>query len=98
MREPNANKMVLASFFVRQPTCTLPSSTKGGLMQAQLNNNEKLLNYLPEFGLNPNDWNLFKVNSKNYVLKNRHDEDLCLLGKVHDDEDSNWQELQWLNL
>lgn len=66
----------------------------------QLNNNkfEILMNDLPQFGLNPKDWRIFKVNSKNFVLKNRHDDELCLLGKVDDEKSYFWKDLQWLNL
>ncbi len=65
----------------------------------QINNKfEFLMNNLPQFGLNPNDWKIFKVNSKNFVLKHRQDEEVCLLGKVADEDPYFWQDLQWLNL
>ena len=73
-------------------------STKGTFMQANRNMKERLLNTLPQFGLNPRDWRLHKVNSKNYVLKNLHDEEICLWGQVSDKELPDWQDLQWLSV
>ncbi len=73
-------------------------STKGICMQANRNMKERLLNALPQFGLNPRDWRLHKVNSKNYVIKNLHDEEICLWGQVNDEETPDWQDLQWLRV
>ncbi len=59
---------------------------------------KKLLNHLPQFGLNPKDWCLQKINCRNYLLKNRHDEDLCLWGEVQEGNAGDWQDLQWLSV
>lgn len=67
-------------------------------MQTNNINVEDLLNNLPQFGLNPNDWRLLKLNSKNFVLKHKEDSEVCLLGKLDDNESYHWQELQWLSL
>lgn len=59
---------------------------------------KKLLSHLPQFGLNPNDWRLEKINCRNYLLKNRHDEDICLWGEVPEENPVHWQDLQWLSV
>lgn len=67
-------------------------------MPTHLNHNEMLLKNLPQFGLDPKDWRLHKVNSKNYIIKNREDEEICLWGQIEDEKASDWQELQWLSI
>jgi hypothetical protein len=60
------------------------------------NKHQQLLKNLPSYGLNPKDWKIQKINSKNYILRNRKDDDLCLWGQLNDIRDYHWKELQWL--
>lgn len=52
---------------------------------------EKLKKQLGEFGLNPQDWNLFRLNSKNYLIKNKQENELCFWGQT---EKKRWKELR----
>ena len=56
--------------------------------------NNKLIEQLQEFGLNPHCWKLKKLKWKHYwMIINKKEQDLCLIGKT---KGTHWNNLEWI--
>ncbi|WP_413575549.1 hypothetical protein ACLVWU_14505 [Bdellovibrio sp. HCB290] len=51
-------------------------------MTQQQNNLLKLQTELSQFGLNPTEWTLEKIQSLTYLIKNKFDDSFALCGKL----------------
>lgn len=52
---------------------------------------ESLKKQLGEYGLNPEQWKVTRINSKNYLVKNKQERELCIWGMA---EKKRWKQLR----